>query len=396
MCDWSITKHASYRTDAFYQDGQRIGYKDTSSALTGWKKQDDLQFLNEVSSVPLQQGLRHLQTAFTNFFEQRAKFPNFKKKRNGGSATFTKAVFKLKDGQVFIANSERSLNIRWSRSLPKNVDPSSITIALSPSGKWFVSILCDVTITPHPKTNQKVGVDMGISALITTSDGEKFTNPKSLRKAQKKLRRLNKALARKQKGSRNRYKARIRVAKCHEKIANIRKDNQQKITSKLVRKNQVVAVETLNIKGMLGNHQLARAISDAGWGETVRQLAYKATWYGRSMAQIDRWYPSSKRCSSCGHTVAKLPLNIRQWDCPSCGTHHDRDENAGKNILAVGLTVLACGASVRPKSSKDVGNCETLRKEAGNNGSDAVKTRKQRQRSEESPPSKSKVRRTEI
>jgi putative transposase len=385
-------KALAFRTDAFYSQNIRVGYNQTSSELTGWKKLEELQFLNEVSSVPLQQALRHLQSAFTNFFEKRAAYPNFKKKRSGGSAAFTKAGFKLKDGQVFVAKCDEPLDIRWSRQLPKNADPSSITIKLTPSGKWFVSILCDVKILPNPKTDNQIGLDMGISALVTTSNGDKFNNPKSLRKAQKKLCRLNKALARKHKGSNNRYKARLKVAKAHEKIANIRKDNQHKITAQLVRENQVIAIESLNVKGMMQNHKLSQAISDAGWGEIERQLQYKTDWYGRDLAQIDQWFPSSKRCHCCGYIMPKMPLHIREWDCPSCGTHHDRDENAGKNILAVGLTVLACGATVRPKSSKDGGGCN----EAGSNSSNAVKTRKQRQRSEESPFSKPVARRARV
>ncbi|NJK65264.1 MAG: IS200/IS605 family element transposase accessory protein TnpB [Microcoleus sp. CSU_2_2] len=376
-------KALAFRTEAFYDQNTRVGYNETSAKLTGWKQLKELQFLNEVSSVPLQQALRHLQTAFANFFEKRASYPNFKKKLRGGSATFTKSAFKFKGGQVFIAKCTEFLDIRWSRQLPKNADPSSITIKLAPSGKWFVSLLCDVKIIPNPKTDKQVGVDLGISALAITSNGDKFNNPKSLKKAQKKLRRLNKALARKHQGSNNRYKARLKVAACHEKVANIRQDNQHKITSQLVRENQVIAIESLNVKGMLKNHKLAQAISDAGWGEIERQLKYKTDWYGRDLAQIDRWFPSSKRCSNCGHIVPKMPLKIREWDCPECGAHHDRDENAGKNLLAVGLTVLACGATVRPKSVKGGGGCL----EAGSNSSDAVKTRKQRKRSGESPTS---------
>lgn len=376
------------RTDAFYQEQKRIGYLETSAALTEWKKQDDLAFLRDVSSVPLQQSLRHLQSAFTNFFEGRAKYPNFKKKRNGGAATFTKAAFSLKDGQVFMAKSDEALDIKWSRQLPRNAQPSSITIRLTPALKWYVSILCDVKILPNPKSTQQVGLDMGISSLVTTCEGVKYENPKSLRFAQKKLRRWNKSLTRKQKGSNNRRKARLKLAKQHEKIANIRKDNLHKIATQLVRENQTIAVETLNIKGMLGDRNLAQAISDASWSELLRQLEYKSKWYGRDLAQIDQWFPSSKRCSKCGHIVDKMPLSVREWDCPKCGAHHDRDTNAGKNILAVGLTVLACGATVRPRSAKDGGGCN----EAGSNGSDAVKTRRRRQSSGESPPSKTAAR----
>jgi putative transposase len=381
-------KALAMRTDAYYNDQQRIGYLETSKALTGWKQESDLSFLKEVSSVPLQQSLRCLQTAFTNFFEGRAKYPNFKKKSHGGSALFADTAFSLKEGEIFIAKCKEALPIRWSRQLPKSVMPSSITIKLTPSGKWFVSILCDKLIVPLPKVESKIGLDMGISTLLTASNGEKFANPKCLKKVQKKLKRLQKSLTRKVKGSNNRYKARLRVAGLHEKVANIRRDNLNKVTTKLIQENQLIAVETLNVKGMMKNHCLAQSIGDASWGELIRQLEYKAAWYGRTLVKIDQWFPSSKRCSNCGHTLKKLPLNIREWDCPDCGTHHDRDVNAAINILAVGHTVLACGATVRPKSSKDSGRCD----EAGSNSSDAVKTRKRRKSSEESPTSKTVAR----
>src|SRR4028119_725422 len=376
------------RTDAFYTEQKRIGYKQTSGALTQWKKQEDLHFLKEVSSVPLQQSLRHLQSAFSNFFEGRAKYPNFKKKRNGGSVTFTKSSFTLKEGKVFLAKCDEPLNSRWSRQLPRNSNPSSMTVKLTPSGKWFISILCDTKIMPKPTSMKQNGVDLGINALVTTSDGMKFNNPKSLLQAQKKLRRLNKALARKHKGSNNRHKARLKLAGIHEKIANIRKNNLHKITSQLITENQVILAETLNVKGMLKNHKLAQAISDASWGELIRQLEYKANWYGRTFIKIDQWFPSSKRCHCCGHIIDKLPLKIREWDCPKCNTHHDRDENAGKNILAAGLAVIACGATVRPNSYKDGAGCI----EAGSNSREAVKTRKRSKSSEESPPSKTLAR----
>lgn len=365
-------KALALRTEAYYKDQQRIGYIETSKALTGWKKEEGLEFLKEVSSVPLQQSLRCLQTAFTNFFEGRAKYPNFKKKSHGGSALFADTAFSLKNGEIFIAKCKEALPIRWSRQLPLKLSPSSITIKLTPSGKWLVSILCDRLILPLPKVESKVGLDMGISSLLTASNGEKFVNPKSLKQAQKKLKRLQKNLCRKVKGSNNRYKARLKVARLHEKVSNIRSDNLDKITTKLIQENQLIAVETLNVKGMMKNHCLAQAIGDASWSELIRQLEYKASWYGRTLVKIDRWFPSSKRCSNCGHTLKKLPLNVREWDCPECGTHHDRDQNAAINILAVGQTVLACGATVRPKVSKTSGGCD----EAGSNRSDSVKTKK--------------------
>jgi len=341
-------KALSARTEAWYGEQKRVSYNDTSKMLTGWKKEAELSFLKEVSSVALQQGLRHLQGAFTNFFAGRAKYPNFKKKRNGGSAEFTKAAFRYTGGQVYLAKCAEPLPVRWSRLLPKGADPSSITVKLSGAGRWTVSLLVDVDIEPLPPVEKEVGIDLGISALLSLSDGEKVTNPKGLKAKSGKLRKAQKALSRKVQGSNNRHKARLRVARVHAEIADARKDMLHKLTTRLVRENQLIAVEDLAVKNMVKNHKLAQAISDASWGELVRQLEYKCDWYGRRLVKIDRWFPSSKRCNSCGHTVDKLPLSIREWDCPSCGVRHDRDINAAINVLAAGRAVLVCGASVRP------------------------------------------------
>jgi len=342
------------RTEAWYERKERVGYVETSSMLTQWKKQEDLHFLNEVSSVPLQQGLRHLQTAFTNFFAGRAKYPNFKKKRNGGSAEFTKAAFRWKDGQVFLAKCEEALPVVWSRPLPEKAEPSTITVKLSASGRWTVSILVDAEIESLPASDHQVGVDLGVTSLIALSTGEKVASPKNFKAKRAKLRKAQKALSRKQKGSNNRHKARLEVAKVHQEITDARLDFLHKLTTRLVRENQTIAVEDLAVKNMLKNHKLALAISDASWGELVRQLEYKCGWYGRTFVKIDRWFPSSKRCSHCGYIVERLPLNIRAWECPKCSTQHDRDVNAAKNILAAGLAVSVCGASVRPEQSKSV------------------------------------------
>ncbi|MCC5665036.1 transposase [Nostoc sp. CHAB 5784] len=330
--------------------------------LTSWKKQEDLQFLNEVSSVPLQQSLRHLQTAFTNFFAGRAKYPNFKKKHHGGNAEFTKAAFRFKDGEIFLAKSPQALAIRWSRQLPQGVEPSIITVKLSPSGRWTVSILVDVEIERLPESSNQVGIDLGITSLVTLSTGEKVAPTKSFKGKKAKLRKAQKALSRKQKGSNNRHKASVKVAIVHAEISDARNDFLHKLTTRLVRENQLISVEDLSVKNMVKNEKLALSISDASWGELVRQLEYKCNWYGRTLVKIDRWFPSSKRCIHCGHIVDKLPLNIREWDCPKCDTHHDRDVNASKNILAAGLAVSVCGANIRPDSHEVKGQLQKTRK----------------------------------
>lgn len=346
------------RTQAWYEQKKRVGYSDTSAMLTEWKKQEYLQFLNEVSCVPLQQGLRHLQKAFSNFFDGRAKYPTFKKKRNGGSAEFTKSAFKFRDGQVFLAKCSEPLSIRWSRELPPGATPSTITVKLSPAGRWTVSLLVEVEIEPLPKCSSEIGVDLGVTSLVALSDGEKIANPKGFNAKRRKLRKAQKALSRKLHGSNNRHKARLKVAKVHQSIADARKDFLHKLTTRLVRENQTIAVEDLAVKNMVKNPKLALSISDASWGELVRQLEYKCDWYGRILIKIDRWFPSSKRCGNCGHIMEKMPLNVREWNCPICGAHHDRDINAAKNILAAGLAVKVCGANVRPDRHQSDGSCD--------------------------------------
>ncbi len=344
------------RTEGWYERQERIDYKQTSARLSHWKKQQDLHFLNDVSSVPLQQGLRNLQKAFTNFWAGRAKYPNFKKKRSGGSAEFTRAAFRWKDRQLWLAKCNDPLPIRWSRTLPANCEPSTVTVRLDASGRWFVSLLVDDhTVKPLPQVNKAVGVDLGITSLIVTSDGEKIANPKHFKRLRYKLRQAQKALSRKIKGSNNTEKARRQVARIQAQIADARNDFLHKLTTRLVRENQTIAVEDLSVKNMLKNHKLAQAIADASWAELVRQLEYKCQWYGRTLVKIDRWFPSSKRCGHCGHVVEKLPLNIREWDCPECGTHHDRDINAAHNLLAAGLAVIVCGANIRPDRHESEG-----------------------------------------
>ena len=315
----------------------------------------DLSFLNDVSSVALQQGLRHLQAAFTNFFAGKAKYPNFKKKRNGGSAEYTKSAFTFKSGQLYLAKSAEPLAIRWSRQLPTGAEPSTVTVKLSPSGRWSVSLLVDVNIEPLPASTNQIGIDLGVNSLVALSTGEKVSNPKSFKAKRAKLKKAQRALSRKLYGSNNRHKACLKVAKVHEEISDVRKDYIHKLTTRLVRENQTIAVETLAVKNMVKNRKLASSISDASWGELTRQLEYKCNWYGRNFIKIERWFPSSKRCGKCGHIVEKLPLNIRDWTCPACGANHDRDVNAAENILAAGLAVNVCGANVRPEGHQSRG-----------------------------------------
>ena len=336
------------RTDAWFQRQERIGYHETSAALTQLKKDPEFAWLNEVSSVPVQQALRHLQSAFANFFAKRAKYPTFKRKDGPQSAEYTTSAFKW-DGKVLkLAKMNTPLDVRFSRTIPRAAKVTTVTVSKDAAGRYFVSMLCDDTVQPKAEVEGKVGIDLGLTHFAILSTGEKIAAPNTFRKHEAKLAKLQRRLAKKQKGSANRKKARLKVAKLHAKIADSRKDFLHKLSTRLINENQVIAIETLAVSNMQKNHSLAKSIADASWSEFVRQLEYKALWYGRELVGIDRWYPSSKRCSDCGHTVAKMPLNVREWACPECGTVHDRDINAARNVLAAGLAVSALGESVNP------------------------------------------------
>jgi putative transposase len=340
------------RTDAYYQRQERLYYEQLAVRLTALKRQAATAWLQEVSSVPLQQALRHLESAFHHFFEGRAKYPTFKKKRGPQAATYASTALSWNGIALTLAKMDKPLDIHWSRPLPRDARPSSVTITRDPAGRYFVSFLVEEEIAPLPLSPKTVGIDLGLHDVVTLSTGEKTGNERSFLKDEKHLARAQRAHARKQKGSKNREKARRKVARIHARIADRRRDFQHKLTTGLIRDNQVVCVESLQVKNMLGNHTLAKAIADVGWGELVRQLQYKAAWYGRAVVAIDKWYPSSKRCSDCGHILDSLDLDVRQWTCPECGVCHDRDTNAAVNIKAAGLAVYACGEAIRPGRAK--------------------------------------------
>ncbi|QYC39504.1 putative transposase [Nonomuraea coxensis DSM 45129] len=321
------------RTRAYRLEGRGVSYAESSAALTAWKKTPKLAFLCEVSSVPLQQTLRHLQAAFANFFAKRAKYPTFKsRKRSRASAEYTRSAFRWRDGRLTLAKMDAPLDIVWSRPLPEGAEPSTVTVSRDPAGRWFVSLLVEEKIAPLPPVERSTGLDAGLTALATLSCGEQIANPRHERRERRRPAKAQRALARKEKGSKNRAKARLKVARVHARIADRRRDYLHKVTTRLVSENQVIAVEDLAVRNMVKNRRLARAISDAGWRELRGMLEYKTAWYGRTLVVMDRWFPSSKLCSLCGALQEELPLNVREWTC-ACGAVHDREVNAARNIL---------------------------------------------------------------
>src|SRR6266516_51303 len=340
------------RTDAFFQRGERLYYTQLAIMLTDLKKQEKTAWLAEVSSVPLQQSLRHLNRAFRNFFEGRAEYPSFHKKHGVQAASYAANAFTWNGKELTLGRMEPPLDIHWSRPLPKGCQPTSVTLTKDGANRYFISILVEEEIKHLSGVKKQVGLDLGLKSMVITSDGHTYGNPTFFAQDEKKLAKAQRRHAKKQKGSQNRRKAQLKVARIHARIADRRRDSQQKLSTEVIRENQIVCLESLQVKNMVQNHTLAKAISDVGWSEFVRQLAYKAEWYGRTLIKIDTWYPSSKRCFDCGHVLDSLTLDIRSWTCPECGVQHDRDLNAAKNILAVGLTASACGEAVRPGAVK--------------------------------------------
>ncbi|MGW1758643.1 RNA-guided endonuclease InsQ/TnpB family protein [Streptomyces mirabilis] len=350
------------RTEAWARQ-ERVSYHQTSAMLTAWKKTEELAYLNEVSSVPLQQTLRHLQTAFTHFFGRRAKYPRFKsRKKSRRSAEYTTSAFRFRDGALTLAKTTEPLAVVWSRPLPEGMSPSTVTVSQDAAGRWFVSLLCDDPgVKPLSANANAVGIDAGLEHLLILSTGEKITNPRHERRDRAALAQAQRRLAKKEKGSANRARAQLKVAKIHARIADRRRDTLHKITTRLVRENQTIVIEDLTVRNMVKNRKLARAISDAAWSEFRSMLEYKAQWYGREVIAVDRWFPSSRLCSACGTLQEAMPLNVRTWTC-DCATTHDRDVNAAHNLLAAGLAVTVCGAGVRPQRSTPGGQSATKQK----------------------------------
>jgi len=340
------------RKQVYLQEQKSLNYHQTSALLTALKKQAAYVWLGEVSCVPPQQALRHLDRAFKNFFEGRTGYPVFKKKHWERSAEYTASAFTWDGTLLTLAKMDAPLDIRWSRPLPTGCKPTTVTVTKDSANRYFVSILVEEEVKPLPVVSKMVGLDLGLTSMVVLSTGEAVGNPRYFATDEQKLAKAQRRLAKKKKGSKNRAKARLKVARIHARIADRRRDYQHQLSTRIVRENQVVCVESLAVKNMVKNHSLAKAISDVGWSEFVRQLDYKARWYGRTFVKIDRWYPSSKTCSRCRYVLDTLSLACRFWICPVCVMFHDRDVNAAQNVLAEGLSAAASGEAVRPGGAK--------------------------------------------
>jgi putative transposase len=351
---WNRTLAERHRL--YCAGGKGLSYAASDAALTQMKKDPELAFLNDVSSVPLQQALRHQHAAFQAFFARRARHPRFKARRGRQSATYTRSAFSMRDGMLRLAKMTTPLRFVW--TWPDvgvaTLSPTSVTVAKDPAGRWFVTFHVDVPDpAPLPATGESTGVDVGLTHFATLSTGEKIPHPKDWERHERQLKRWQRRLARCKRGSANRARRAVKVARAYARVADARRDFLHKTSTDLVRRFDVIAVEDLNVSGMVRNRTLARAISCSGWAEFRAMLEYKAQRYGHQIVVADRWYPSSKICSACRHLLASLSLGTRHWTCPSCGTRHDRDVNAAENVLAAGLAAGArngtdaCGGTVR-------------------------------------------------
>jgi putative transposase len=337
-CRFVFNYYLNKRKESYLEDKKSLNYYDNSNDLTQLKKDEKYIWLKEINSQSLQSSLRNLDTAYGKFFRKQTKFPRFKSKYDRQSFKIPQNVLII-DNKLTIPKFKSGIKINLHREI--NDEIIFATISKSTTGKYYVSITCEVNHIPFDKTNSKIGIDTGIKDLVILSDGTTYENIKSLKNNLKKLKYEQRQLSKKVKGSSSRDKQRKNLVIIHEKITNVRKDYLHKVSTEIIKNHDVICIEDLVVKNIMKNHKLAQAMSDVSLGTFYSMLEYKSVWNDKTIIKIDRFFPSSKMCSNCGWINQDLTLNIREWTCPSCGENHDRDFNASKNILKQGLKILS-------------------------------------------------------
>jgi putative transposase len=364
-CRWVYNEGLALRSGAGERHRVNVGFAETCRALTGWKRKEETAWLRGVSSTVLQQSLRHLDQAYGRFFKGDARYPRRKKKgRSRDTATYVRTGFKWVEdpgrpgtGVITLAKQSEPLDIRWSRALPAGEVPVRLSVTRDRAGRYFVSVLVEERIAPLPvvfvpgtREPKAVGVDVGLASLVILDDGTKFDHPRLSKRYAETLARLQRELHSKVRGSKNRQKVREKIARLYALISDVRRDMLNQLTTRLVRENQVLVAEDLSVrtlmraaggKGRRRKAKLNQAIVDASWGELLRQLRYKCEWYGRTLVVVDRFFPSTRRCSACHVMGSRMDVSVRQWTCAECGILHDRDVNAAVNLRDEGLRLLA-------------------------------------------------------
>lgn len=342
-CRFVYNQMLSYRKE-IYETQQKSMNKISCNNYCNQVLKKEYKWLKEVDKFALTNAIYNMDTAYQRFFKGFSSYPKFKSKKNNYYSYTTNNqknnIRIVDDKYIHLPKLKTLVRIKQHRQIPKDGKIKSATISQNPSGKYYISILVEQEIKELPKNEFAVGIDLGLTDFAITSDGIKYSNPRYLRKSLNKLAKEQRKLSRKKKGSKNRNKQRIKVARIHEKITNQRKDFLHKLSFELINENQVICLEDLQVKEIQQNKYLSQSVSDVGWYEFRRQLEYKAKWYGREISFIDKYYPSSQICSNCGNNTGKKSLDIREFDCPYCGRHHDRDINASINILHEGLRLL--------------------------------------------------------
>ena len=345
-----------------YKNGGKLNRFKLDKLFNSVKKQE-FPFVCEVSKCCTQTAFANLGRAYKNFFDRRAKYPKFKKKGVHDSFGLDNLNFQIEGNHIKLAKMQP---MRMAEPLRFDGKIMSGTVSCV-AGKWYISIAVDAQKDMTlPKTGKFVGVDLGLKDIAITSDGYKFANPRWIHKSEKKLKRLNRELARRQRASKRREKTRLRLARQHNRVSNQRKDWIHKLTTYLVRNYDVISLEDLNVRGMTKNHSLAKAITNVAFGEFNRQIEYKAQMYGKQIYRVNRFFPSSKICSVCGCIQDKMPLNVREWTCPECRAHHDRDINAATNLLRQAMPEVTHGERLALVISEisDVTKLDSLNRES--------------------------------